>query len=161
MSHLDPKLLFNSYLWLTPAPFPRFTNSFTKFPQRRAHTHCIISPSIHSYSHLVRAFLGLYTYEVGCRPQPAVGLIQFDDLANLSTWLQLTCSSYCDPAGSCLQDKKDARVQGKSREGPGRRLCSVLTCRVPVLPLLLSPTVTCHFCWQLSTSPPCAPLYLM
>lgn len=126
MSRLDQKLLPNSYFWLTPAPFLTFTNSFAKFPQRRAHTHCIISPSIHSYSYLVRALLGFYTYEVGCRPQPPRELLQFGNLANHSTWLQLTCSSYCHSAGSCLQDS-----------------CSVLTCHVSTCHAL-APFSHCH-----------------
>lgn len=122
MSRLDQKLLLNSYCWLTPAPFFTFMNSFAKFSQRRAHTHCIISPSIHSYS----SFSGLLFLRGGCRPQPALGLLQFGDLAKLSTWLQLTCSSYCHSAGSWLQDS-----------------CFVLTCHVSTCGAL-APFSHCH-----------------
>lgn len=130
MSRLDQKLLLNSYLWLTPAPFLTFANSFAKFPQRRAYTHCIISPSIHSYSYLVQAFLGFYTYEVGCRSQPALGLLQFGDLATVPPGFNLPAL----PTVTLLGHVYKTAV-----------LCSPVMC-LPVVPLLLSPTVTCHFC---------------
>lgn len=46
--------------------------------------------------HLLQAFLGLYAYEVRCRPQLTSGLLQFDYLTSLSSWLHLTRSSYCN-----------------------------------------------------------------